>query len=61
MREFLRHAALTLLTFALFLALMLGAYVWMARSGAMQNEFSPTGCEKDGGTWDHALELCRRA
>jgi hypothetical protein len=59
-REFLWHFALTAGAFLLLIALMLGTFVWMANSESMRSEFSPTECERDGGSWDHGVELCRR-
>ena len=58
MRELLRHFAFSALAFVLLIALMLGTYVWMAKSDSMKSAFSRTECEKVGGTWDEGVELC---
>jgi len=58
--RFLRFSFAVMLGVVFLLAAGLGLFLWSAKYGFMRSQFSQSVCEKEGGTWDAAIEICRK-
>ena len=58
--KFLRFGIFVTAGLVLLLSLLLGIFLLALKNGFMKSQFSQKACEREGGSWDAAIEICHR-
>lgn len=58
-REFFRLITGAAIRLAILVTVIAALLFAVVKGGFMASAFSPKVCEEEGGTWDHAIEVCR--